>query len=129
MALEERVIELARSKSFAAITTLGPDGTPHTQPLWIDTDGEHLLINTETGRQKYVNLQRDPRVTVMLIDPDNPYSYYEVRGHMVEAVAGPEARSHIDELARKYTGASGYTNPIKTERVIVKVAADKQIGR
>lgn len=128
MSLDDRVLELARAKSFPAVTTIGPDGRPHSQPLWIDTDGEHLLINTETGRQKFKNLERDPRVTVTLIDPDNPYSYVEVRGRMVDSVAGPEARDHIDVLSRKYTG-NDYGNPVGTERVIVKIAADKVIGR
>ena len=128
MSLDERTIELARAKSFPAVTTIGPDGTPHTQPLWVDTDGEHLLINTETGRQKFVNLQRDPRVTVTLLDPDDPYVYSEVRGHVVDSITGPEAREHIDELSRKYTGGD-YQGVIKSERVIVKIGADKIIGR
>jgi PPOX class probable F420-dependent enzyme len=128
MSLDERVIELARAKSFPAVSTVGPDGTPHTQPLWVDTDGEHLLINTETDRQKFVNLQRDPRVTVTLTDPDNPYTYVEVRGRMVDSVTGPEAREHIDQLSRKYTGGD-YQGVIKSERVIVKIAPDRILGR
>jgi PPOX class probable F420-dependent enzyme len=128
MSLDDRVRELAEAKSFPSVSTIGPDGRPHTQPVWIDTDGEHLLFNTETGRQKFVNLQRDPRVTVTLIDPDNPYRYIEVRGHVADTVTGPEARDHIDQLARKYTG-SDYANQVGTERVIVKVAADSVIGR
>ncbi|HEV7763289.1 MAG TPA: PPOX class F420-dependent oxidoreductase [Acidimicrobiales bacterium] len=128
MSLTDRVIELARAKSFPTVTTIGPDGTPHSQPLWVDTDGEHLLINTETGRQKFKNLQRDPRVTVTLLDPENPYSYVEVRGRMVDSVTGPEARDHIDHLSQKYNGTD-YGNPIQTERVIVKIDADKTLGR
>jgi hypothetical protein len=67
-------------------------------------------------------------VTVTLIDPDNPYRYIEVRGHVADTVTGPEARDHIDQLARKYTGGD-YANQVGTERVIVKVAADSVIGR
>jgi PPOX class probable F420-dependent enzyme len=128
MPLDDRVLAIAKAKSFPTVATIGPDGQPHVQPVWIDTDGEHLVFNTETGRQKYVNLTRDPRVTVTLTDPENPYSYYEARGRMVDAVTGAEARAHIDEMARKYTGKD-YTNPIGTERVIVKVAVDSVIGR
>jgi PPOX class probable F420-dependent enzyme len=128
MPLDDRVIELARAKAFPAVSTVGPDGRPHSQPLWIDTDGEHLLINTETGRQKFKNLERDPRVTVTLTDPENPYSYVEVRGRMVDSVTGPDARGHIDQLARKYTGHD-YQGTIQTERVIVRIAADKVLGR
>ena len=126
--LDEKIRSLAEAKNFAAVTTLMPDGTPQTTPLWIDTDGEHLLLNTEVHRQKYKNVERDPRVTVLLMDPTNPYEYTEVRGEVVGTVTGPEARAHIDKLSNKYTGAD-YGNPIQSERVILKVAARRQSGR
>lgn len=127
-ALLDRVVELAHAKTFATVTTLLPDGTPTTKPLWIDTDGTHILINTEIHRLGFRNIQRDPRVTVALVDPGNPYSYAEVRGEVVETVTGPEARAHIDALAQKYLG-SDYPGKIETERVIVKVAATRQFAR
>jgi len=126
--LDDIVTTLAQGKNFASFTTLGPDGTPHTQPLWVDSDGEHLLINTEVHRQKFRNIQRDPRVTVAIVDHENPYSYAEVRGHVVDTVTGPEARAHIDQLSQKYLGQD-YAGNIESERVIVKVAPDRQIGR
>lgn len=126
--LEDRVVELARGKNLAAVTTLLPDGTPMTQPLWVDTDGEHLLLNTEVHRQKFLNITREPRVTVMIVDPDAPYLYVEVRGHVVESVRGPEARAHIDQLAQKYTGGD-YGNTVQSERVILKIAPDRQYVR
>jgi PPOX class probable F420-dependent enzyme len=125
--LAEKVINFARNKNFATVTTLGPDGTPMTQPMWVDTDGENLVLNTETGRQKFVNIQRDPRVTVTIIDSDNPYEYVEVRGKVIDTKTGPEARNHIDQLAKKYMGVDEYPLPIQTERVIVKVAPDRQV--
>ena len=126
--LDDIVTTLAQGKNFAAVTTLGPDGTPQTQPLWVDTDGEHLLLNTEVHRQKYRNIQRDPRVTVAIVNHEDPYSYAEVRGHVVDTVTGPEARAHIDQLSQKYLGQD-YPGKIESERVIVKVAADRQHGR
>ena len=97
--LDDKIRALATDgKNFAAVTTLMPDGTPQTTPLWIDSDGEHLLLNTEVHRQKYKNVSRDPRITVTIIDAANPYSYGEVRGEVVETVTGPEARAHIDAL-------------------------------
>lgn len=126
--LDEKVANLARGKNFAAVSTLGRDGTPTTQPMWVDTDGEYLFLNTETGRQKFVNLQRDPRITVAIIDSENPYDYVEVRGKVVDTVTGPEARANIDQLATKYTGAE-YSLPVKTERVMLKVAPDRQVYR
>jgi PPOX class probable F420-dependent enzyme len=126
--LDDATKQLAQSKTFAAVTTLLPDGTPMTQPLWVHADDEHLLLNTETGRQKYRNIRRDPRITVTMWDAADPYRYVEVRGVVAETVTGPEARSHIDELSRKYTGAD-YANPIQTERVIFKVMPQPRSGR
>jgi PPOX class probable F420-dependent enzyme len=127
-ALLDRVVELARAKTFAAVTTLLPDGTPMTKILWVDSDGEHLLINTEVHRQGFRNLERDPRVTLTLIDPKSPYKFAEVRGRVVEKVTGPEAREHIDQLSRKYTGRD-YPGTITSERVIVKIAPQRQVDR
>jgi PPOX class probable F420-dependent enzyme len=126
--LEDRVVELAQGDNLAAVTTLLPDGTPMTQPLWVDTDGEHVLLNTEVHRQKFRNIQRDPRVTVTIVDPASPYLYVEVRGKVIDTVTGPEARAHIDQLANKYTGGD-YTNPVQSERVILKIAPNRQYIR
>ncbi len=119
---------LARGANFATITTLLTDGDPATHVMWIDCDDDHLLINTETGRAKFRNVQRDPRVSVVIWDRDDAYSYVEVRGRVVGSIAGPDARRHIDELSQKYYGKS-YSNPIETERVILKVAPDRQRAR
>jgi PPOX class probable F420-dependent enzyme len=122
--LPDDVLRLAREgRSFAALTTLGPDGAPMTNPVWIGTDGEHLLINTEVHRQKFRNVERDPRVAVLIVHESNPVDYVEVRGEVVDMVRGPEARDHIDELARKYVGVDDYPNDIKTERVMLRIAA------
>ncbi len=126
--LEDKVKHLARGANFATITTLLTDGDPATHVMWIDCDDDHLLINTETGRAKFRNVQRDPRVSVVIWDRDDAYSYVEVRGRVVGSIAGPDARRHIDELSQKYYGKS-YSNPIETERVILKVAPDRQRAR
>ncbi|HMG45762.1 MAG TPA: TIGR03618 family F420-dependent PPOX class oxidoreductase [Acidimicrobiales bacterium] len=126
--LDEQITKLAQGQNYAAVTTLLSDGTPQTKPLWVDTDGEHILINTEVHRRGFKNLQRDPRVTVAIIDHENPYKYVEVRGHVVETVTGPEARAHIDQLSQRYLGQD-YGGKIETERVIVKVAPDYQFVR
>jgi PPOX class probable F420-dependent enzyme len=126
--LEPKVKELAKGKNFAVVTTVMPDGHLQTLPLWVDADDEHLLLNTEVGRQRYKNLQRDPHVTVLIVEDGNWYSWVEVRGRLAGEVRGDEARAHIDELSRKYTGGD-YANPIGTERVILKVAPDRQLVR
>jgi PPOX class probable F420-dependent enzyme len=120
--LDEKIRRLAtEGKNFAAVTTLLPDGTPQTTPMWVDADDDHLLLNTEVHRQKSRNIERDPRVTVTIWDGNNPYEYAELRGRVVDTVRGPEARSHIDQLAQKYTG-NDYQNPVQSERIILKVA-------
>ncbi len=124
MALDPALAELARSKNFAAFSTLMPDGRPQTQLMWVHADDEHLLINTEVGRQKFRNIGRDPRVTVTVFDRENPYRYVEARGRVVSTDAGPAARAHIDELAQKYTGAD-YANPIGTDRVMLRIAVEQ----
>jgi len=108
-------------RNTAAVTTLLPDGTPMTHPMWVDADDDHLLLNTEIHRQKFKNITRDPRVTVTVWDAEQPDRYAELRGRVVATVRGPEARDHIDQLSQKYYGHD-YANPITSERVILKVA-------
>ena len=126
--IDDKVRHLARGANFATITTLMADGSPSTHVMWIDCDDDYLLINTETGRVKFRNVQRDPRVSVVIWDREDAYSYVEVRGRVVETVAGSEARRHIDELSEKYHGMP-YSNLIESERVILKVAPDRQRAR
>ena len=72
-----------------------PGGQPQVTPVWVDFDGRHVLFNTAEGRQKDKNLQRDGRVALSILDPDNPYRYLEVRGQVAERThAG--ADQHID---------------------------------
>jgi PPOX class probable F420-dependent enzyme len=123
--IDDTVKELATGKNFAALTTLFGDGHPQTQIMWVGADDEHVLINTEVHRQKYKNVQRDPRVTVTVFDAANPYHYAEVRGRVVEEVRGDVARAHIAELSQKYMGAP-YGAPIQSERVLLKIAPDSQ---
>ncbi|MBA2441752.1 MAG: TIGR03618 family F420-dependent PPOX class oxidoreductase [Rubrobacter sp.] len=119
-------LEMARGKNYAAITTMMPGGLPQTHQVWVGTDGEHLLVNTEVHRQKFLNIQRDPRVTLNIRDEDDPYAYAEVRGEVVDTVRGAEARDHIDELCRKYHGNPYPPDDIKTERVILRIAPRRQ---
>jgi PPOX class probable F420-dependent enzyme len=124
MALPETAIALAQGPNLATVVTLMPDGQPQALPTWIDTDGEHLLVNTEPQRQRARNVSRDPRITVLIQGP-TPWEWAEVRGQVVEQIRGERARTHIDELSRRYVGTE-YRNPIGPEgRVILVVKADK----
>ena len=125
MPLDEDTVRLAQGKNLATVVTLMPDGQPQALLTWVDSDGEHLLVNTEPQRQRARNLRRDPRITVLIHSDSNPWDWSEVRGHVVDVVNGTEAREQIDKLSRKYVGTD-YRNPIGPQgRVILKIAADK----
>ena len=119
MAIDPLLHQYAREKNFATISTLAADGSPRTHVMWIDADDEHLLVNTE------VHLERDPRVTVTVINAENPYQFIEARGRVTGTVRGPEARAHIDALAKRYQGVDEYGGTIKSERVIVQITPEK----
>jgi len=126
--LHPKVIELAREDNFAALTTIMPDGHPQTQVMWVDADGDHLLINTEVHRQKFKNVERDPRVTITIWEREDPYRFVEVRGEVVRKVKGPTARDHIDKLSHKYHGRP-YGTKVRSERIILRIAPLRQVVR
>jgi PPOX class probable F420-dependent enzyme len=122
--LDTAARDLAQGKNFAALTTMLPSGQPSTQVMWVDADDDYVLINTEVHRQKFLNIGKEPRVAVTVIDAGNPYRYAEIRGTVTETVTGPEARAHIDALSQKYTGAP-YSPTIQSERVILRITPDR----
>lgn len=123
--LDEDAVRLAKGKNLATVVTLMPDGQPQALLTWVDTDGEHLLVNTEPTRQRAKNLSRDPRITVLIHSADNAWDWAEIRGTVVETVGGQQARDHIDELSRKYVGTD-YQQPVGPDgRIILKVAPSK----
>jgi PPOX class probable F420-dependent enzyme len=124
--LDEDVKALARGKNFAAFTTLLPSGAPMTHIMWVDADDEYLLINTEVHRRKFLNVVADPRVALTVIDSTDSYHYAEVRGRVVDKVLGPEARAHIDFLSQKYNGQLYPAENITSERVILRIAPERQ---
>lgn len=134
MALDKDTVRLAKGKNLASVVTLMPSGQPQAQLTWIDTDGEHILVNTEPQRQRAKNVKRDDRMTVLIHSADDPWDWAEIRGRVIEAVGGQQARDHIDELSRKYVGTE-YQSPIGPEgRVILvleptKVNTPRSLGR
>ncbi len=124
--LHPTTLELAQGANFAAITTVMPGGNLQTHYIWAGTDGERLFVNTEVHRQKFKNVERDPRVTLTIRDEEDPYHYAEVRGEVVETVTGQEAREHIDQLSQKYNGELYPPDQIKTERVTLWIVPSRQ---
>jgi PPOX class probable F420-dependent enzyme len=113
--------DLFKKKAFANLATLMPDGQPQVTPVWVDFDGRYVLINTAEKRQKDKNLQRDGRVALSIMDPDNPYRYLEVRGKVVERTRNG-ADQQIDAMAKKYLDKDKYPFSQPGEvRVIYKV--------
>jgi PPOX class probable F420-dependent enzyme len=114
-------LDLFKKKAFAHLATLMPSGQPQVTPVWIDYDGHYVVINTAEGRQKDKNLRRDGRVALSIADPENPYRYLEIRGHVAERTHDG-ADQHIDALSKKYLGKDKYPYRQPGEvRVIYKV--------
>ncbi|ACU53645.1 pyridoxamine 5'-phosphate oxidase-related FMN- binding [Acidimicrobium ferrooxidans DSM 10331] len=123
--LDPLLVELATGANFATFTTLLPDGSPQSSVMWFDIDDDHVLINTEVHRLKYRNVQRDPRVALVVWDHANPYRYVEVRGRVIATEGGARAREHIDRLSERYTGGP-YAAPITSERVLLVIEPERQ---
>ena len=116
---------LSNKKAFANLGTLNSDGSPQVTPVWVDYDGKHVRVNSTRGRLKDKNITRDPRVSLSIQDPENPYRYLEIRGKVVEATE-KGADDHINSLAKKYLGKDVY--PFRQpgeKRVIYKIEPHK----
>lgn len=119
---------LFNDKNFATVATINPDGHPHLSVVWVKTDGDDILFSTTVDRVKEKNLRRDPRVTILINPPANPYSYVEVRGTAQMTQEG--GRELIDELAKKYMDADRYPMDDGTDnvRVVVRIKPQRIVG-
>ncbi len=106
-AIPDKYRDLFTKRAFASLATLMPDGRPQVTPVWCDLDGDYVIFNSAKGRQKDRNVRRDPRVSLAVIDPDNPYRYLEIRGRVVE-ITEEGSDALIDKLAKKYLGVDKY---------------------
>ena len=126
MKLPETVRNLFEGKNLAFLATLNRDGSAQVTPVWSDTDGEHVLINTAVGRLKERHTKRDPRVTVSVADQADPYLFTTIRGRVVERITGEAAAHHIDRLATKYLGVEKYPYLQPGEqRILLKVEPER----
>ncbi len=124
-AFPENYHDLFQKKSFGAFTTLMPDGSPQTTPVWIDYRDGEIWVNSAVGRQKDKNVRRDPRVAIAVMDPENPYRYVEVRGR-VRDITQDSADAHIDAMAQKYLGQDKYPyRQTGEQRVLYKISIEK----
>lgn len=129
-ALSDRLKSLLDGPVFIVLGTIQPDGSPQLSPVWVKRDGEDLLVSTTVDRRKKKNLDRDPRVSIVVQDPQSPYEYAEIRGSAELTTEG--GQDLIDELSLKYTGKKyAEFNPASSqdaERVIVRVTPRKVVG-
>ena len=107
-------IDLFEKPVVVAMATLMPDGQPQVNCVWADFDGEYLWMFTVKDFQKARNLYLNPRVTLLAVDPDNPYRYVEVRGKAVE-LSEENVERIADRLAKKYTGKDHYYGGVEPE--------------
>jgi PPOX class probable F420-dependent enzyme len=96
-------------KAFAHLATSMKDGTPQVTPIWFNTDGEYILINSAAGRLKDKNMRARPDIALCITDPSNSYRYIQIQGRVVE-ITTEGADAHIDALAFKYRGVEKYPN-------------------
>jgi len=113
--------KLIEGKNFANLATLMADGSPQVSPVWVDFDGELVLVNTAEGRVKLRNVTREPRVALSIFDQTNPYHKILIRGTVVE-ITKAGAEDHIDKMAMKYRGLPKYPwREPGVSRVLIKI--------
>lgn len=118
---------LIDGRNVGVIATLMRDGSPHLSPVYVDRDGDIILVNTVIGRVKYRNVKGDPRVSVVVFDHLNPLQYVEVRGRVAELTT-EGAEEHIDMLAKRYMGLEKH--PFRKpgqRRIIMKIVPEKVV--
>jgi PPOX class probable F420-dependent enzyme len=122
--LTDKVRTLFDSKNFAVLSTLDPDGQPHSTVVWAKRDGDDVLFALPKGRRKIANLNRDPRATVVIFEADNPYESAQVQG--TASIADDPDGILIDDLSHKYTDGPypGFAGP-NPQWVTVRITAEK----
>ncbi len=117
--------KLFEGKNLVSFATLMKDGSPHVAPVWVDIDGNTILINTAVGRVKEKNVKRDERVALSIFDPQNPLNMVSIRGKVTDLTT-ESADEHIDKLAKKYFGVDKYPyHSPEEKRIIIKIKPEK----
>src|SRR5208337_2676412 len=123
MKLSDKVKKLVDGKNFASAATLMPDGSPQVATVWIDRDGDTIILNATRSRQRTRNLKRDPRVAICIFDQNNPYSSASIRGKVLE-ITEKGGEEHIDKMNMKYHGTPEYAYHTPNDpRVLIRVQA------
>ncbi|MBN2840017.1 MAG: PPOX class F420-dependent oxidoreductase [Coriobacteriia bacterium] len=122
--LTDKVRMLFDGRNFAVLSTLEPDGKPHSTVVWAKADGDHILFALPKSRRKTANLSRDPRATVVIFDAANPYESAQVQG--TASIEDDPTGMLVDDLSHKYTGGPypGFAGP-NPQWVTVRITAEK----
>ena len=125
--LPPEILPVLDAPEFAVLGTIQPDGSPQLSVVWVERDGDDLLVSTVEGRRKHRNMVRDPRVSLLVYPASNPYSYVEVRGTVAMTTEG--GRELIDRLHHAYTGGDRYTADDGTDnvRVVCRITPTKVV--
>ncbi|GAA1611100.1 PPOX class F420-dependent oxidoreductase [Actinoplanes couchii] len=125
MTLPDEVVELLDRPEFAVLSTVQPDGSAQLSVMWAGRDGDELVMATKAGRRKVRNIERDPRVTVLVYDRARPARYAEIRG--TARITGEDAHTLVDELARRYTGVPHQRGADREEatRVVLRITPER----
>ena len=123
--------QFLQEPNFAVVAALREDGSPHQTVVWIDWDGEHVVLNLNTWRAKLEHLRADPRVSVLVFDRQDPYRWLGIEGTVVE-ITEEGANEHIVKQAGVYRGRDSYDFKPGEQRVLVRIAPGRvepyQIG-
>jgi PPOX class probable F420-dependent enzyme len=123
--IPDDAVHLLEGTHLAHVATINADGSPQVTPVWVDHDGDTVLINTARGRLKDRNLARDPRVSISIVDAANPYQPLLIQGKAVE-ITEDGADEHIDKLAKRYLDEDVYPFRGPGEvRLLVRIEPDR----
>ena len=124
--LNDEIRRLLDGRHFAVLATINPDGGPQTSAMWVGRDGDDVLFSTVAGRRKHKNVERDPRLSVTILDSDDPYNYVELRGRAtIEEDVG---RAFDISLSQAYDGTDPDPDPPGAVRLVLRMEVDKATG-
>lgn len=121
--IPEKFHDLLTRPLLCGLTTLNPDGQPHSVPVWFDYDGTHIRINAPAATKKARNLEKDSRLVLLVLSPENPGHWIEVQGRVSEVRDHDQgAWEHINKLSERYTGNpvyQGWGNSAQNRRMYI----------
>ena len=126
ISLSDATLALVDGKNYAILATINPDGSPQTSVLWVGRDGNDLLFSTVAGRVKHRNMERDPRVSVTVLDSADPENYVELRGRV--SMTPDVGRALDTRLSWKYDGRDPGKDRPGAVRVVVRMVVEKTTG-